>query len=288
MNRFLLGAAILGCLGPSVAAQSVTIAPDRDNSLYESFGGELSNGAGSRIFAGQTVGGLNRRAILSFDIAGSVPAGAVITGVTFEATEVMNQFGGSALYSLHAVSQDWGEGVAVASGGQGGGQAPGTGDVTWDSAMFGSVSWTTSGGDFNPAASASATWALDGMTTQSISGTGLVADVQGWLDNAASNFGWILKSDELMGGAVSAFGSRESGAPPQLTVSYAMPSTITIAPSRDNSLYETLGGEVTNGGGTRIFVGRTVGAVNRRTILGFDVSGSVPAGSTITGVDIEI
>ena len=93
--------------------------------------------------------------------------------------------------------------------------------------MFGSVLWTSAGGDFNATASDSATWALDGSSTQSISGAGLAADVQGWLDNPASNYGWLLKSDELTSGTVSAFGSRESGTPPQLTITYAMPVTVT-------------------------------------------------------------
>ncbi|MEO0479824.1 MAG: DNRLRE domain-containing protein, partial [Planctomycetota bacterium] len=171
------------------------------------------------------VGAVNRRTILGFDVSGSVPAGSTITGVDIEITEVMNQFGGSAPFSVHEVSQDWGEGISVAPGGQGGGGPANSGDVTWDSNFFGSSGWTTPGGDFDAVASATQTIAFGGMGTRTINSTaGLVADVQGWLDSPAANFGWVIKTDEAMGGAVSAYGSRESANPPQLTITFLPPT----------------------------------------------------------------
>ena len=38
----------------------------------------------------------------------------------------------------------------------------------------------------------------------------MVADAQGWLDNAATNFGWEIIGDETMAGTGKRFGSRES------------------------------------------------------------------------------
>ena len=71
---------------------TVTLEPDLDNTLYEYLGvGDFSNGKGNHIFAGRTNGQSNpppqsRRAVLRFDVAGSVPAGAMIDSVFLSVT----------------------------------------------------------------------------------------------------------------------------------------------------------------------------------------------------------
>ena len=90
--------------------------------------------------------------------------------------------------------------------------------------------WDTAGGDFVPAASA----------TQSISGTGgysfgpatLAADLQAWLDNPGTNFGWLLRSEsEATLGSIRRFiGRRDTGSPPQLTVDYFLGASPVPAP----------------------------------------------------------
>ena len=48
------------------------------------------------------------------------------------------------------------------------------------------------------------------------------ADVQGWINNPAANFGWIVQGNEVTLQSVKRFDSREAGAAtrPQLTVVY--------------------------------------------------------------------
>ena len=75
---FVVGASLL-VLGLPAGAETVSLSPSQDNTLYESMTGALSNGAGAYIFAGNTNLGLARRALLAFDIAAVVPAGATIT-----------------------------------------------------------------------------------------------------------------------------------------------------------------------------------------------------------------
>mgnify|MGYP003573010621 CR=1 FL=1 len=60
---------------------TVTLNPIKDNTLYQDTSGGLSNGAGAHFFAGMTAAGAARRAVLAFDIAGSIPAGSTITSV---------------------------------------------------------------------------------------------------------------------------------------------------------------------------------------------------------------
>src|SRR5258708_765354 len=60
-------------------ADQITLTPLRDNTIF-SESNSLSNGAGGGLFAGNTNNGATRRALLAFDVAGSVPAGSTITG----------------------------------------------------------------------------------------------------------------------------------------------------------------------------------------------------------------
>src|SRR5919198_870730 len=81
----LVIAAVLGGICPSVAiAQLANINPIKDNTLYEFdvAEGDVSNALGQHFFAGATGTGEFRRGVLAFDIAGNVPAGSTILGVT--------------------------------------------------------------------------------------------------------------------------------------------------------------------------------------------------------------
>ena len=48
----------------------------------------------------------------------------------------------------------------------------------------------------------------------------MVADVQSWLDNPASNFGWLVLGDETASATAKRFDTRESASPPMLTIQY--------------------------------------------------------------------
>jgi hypothetical protein len=78
-------ASALGAITPdSVSATTININPSKDNTLYEyvAADGDRSNGAGLHFFAGKTGQGYIRRAVLAFNVAGSIPPGSTITSVS--------------------------------------------------------------------------------------------------------------------------------------------------------------------------------------------------------------
>ncbi|MCA9320727.1 MAG: DNRLRE domain-containing protein, partial [Planctomycetes bacterium] len=205
------------------AQSSISLEPSQDNTLYFESGSacNLSNGAGTGMFAGTNGSADPRRAVMAFDLAGLIPAGALITGAQLELNEEQGQ-GLGILFSLHRLATAWGESTSVAGSGGGGGGVAQTGDATWNCAVAPGVSWSTSGGDFVPAASAVATSAFPGGLLTWASPT-MTADVQDWLDNPGQNFGWLVKNDEIGGGRVRRFSTRESpnsALRPRLTIQF--------------------------------------------------------------------
>jgi hypothetical protein len=213
-------------------AGSVSITSDKDNTLYEDSLGLASNGAGQHFFAGKTFEPNNflRRGLLHFDVAGSIPPGSRIDGVTLTVHLSRRRFGsGTTIFALHRASQDWGEGTSDASGQEGTGTTSTTGDATWINTFFATSLWNTAGGDFAPVASGSTTVGDVGFYTVP-SAAGLVADVQDWLDNPATNFGWVVRGEELTAATCKRFDTREDANPlnrPTLTIDFCPPASFT-------------------------------------------------------------
>ena len=202
-------------------ASSVTLVSSQDTTLIESADGERGNGAGTGFIAGKNNGNAFtlRRGLVEFDLASAgIPAGATITNV--ELTLNMSQTtSGAADIALHRVTSDWGEGAS--SGGGSGAQAQ-TNDATWLHAFYAGARWDTAGGDFN--ATASAITSVDGIGSYSWSSAQLIADVQSWLADPSSNFGWILIGDETIRSS-KRFDSREHAEPenrPQLKIEFEL------------------------------------------------------------------
>jgi hypothetical protein len=57
----------------------------------------------------------------------------------------------------------------------------------------------------------------------------MVADVQSWVDNPSSNFGWLLLGNEASAPTAKSFDSRESGNGPVLVVTFNAPIPTTNA-----------------------------------------------------------
>jgi spore coat protein A len=212
---------------PAAAADatlSVTLTPSHDTTL---FGGDdeldFGNGAGTGLFAGNNNNTEARRALLQFDLGQSIPAGSTITSAVLELVVTRSQIG-DAHFELHRLTASWGEGATRAPGQGGGGSPAAVGDATWNDRMFPSTPWTKPGGDFFPSASATATAGGEGTTT-SWQGPALVDDVQRWLTDPTTNFGWIVLSPD--GGTARRFASREApgSARPRLTVTFTPPAT---------------------------------------------------------------
>src|SRR4249919_1421776 len=206
-----------------VSAGIVNINPSKDNTLYEydPLDGDKSNALGFHFFAGETGMKELRRGVLAFDIAGNVPPGSTITAVSLSVNMSRSPTNTAYVVELHKLLADWGEGTSIAPGEEGDGAPATANDATWRHRFFDTIFWTTQGGDFSATVSAS----------QSVGGTGhytwssaqMVADVQSWLDNPASNFGWLVLGDETAIATAKRFDTRESASPPMLTIEFIRP-----------------------------------------------------------------
>lgn len=203
-------------------AGPVTLTPSQDNTLYEDSSGSLSSGAGTGLFIGTTNSVRDRRALIQFDIVGAIPDGATITSVSLTMS-VTKTIADTYDATLHTLSLAWGEGASSAGGGGGGGATAEAGDATWTHSVLDGAAWSNPGGDF--ASTASATVSVGGGGPHTWDSTNqLVADVQAWLDDPDSNFGWIVIGDESTNKTTKRFASRESkieDARPQLTIEYS-------------------------------------------------------------------
>jgi len=219
---------VLSLVATSIGfCESVTITAARDGTLYQDVAGSLANGAGDYLFAGRT-GQPNslsrRRAVLRFNLGGQIPPFATITDVRFTLNMSRTETASSTVLA-HRVLADWGEGDSDAPGEEGTGAPSEMNDATWVHTFYDTAIWLVPGGDYEPVASASRTVVGLGAYTWG-STSALVADVQEWVDDPATNHGWILIGPELLGGTAKRFDSREHPTPgnrPTLRVEFAPP-----------------------------------------------------------------
>ena len=202
----------------------VTLEPSKDNTVY-SFDSTVSNGQGF-LFAGRNFSGDLTRALLAFNPAGAVPAGAPIVSAQLALT-VSRTNVGPFDFSLFKLTQDWGEGASNAGEPGGGGTTAASGDATWSFNFFNTGNWTTPGGTF--VASASATTSVNGLGAYSWSGPGLVADIAAWIAAPAQNFGWLLRGDETVNSAKRFFSGEDATVSnrPKLTIAYGIAPPLT-------------------------------------------------------------
>jgi hypothetical protein len=219
------------CAAPcGVRAESVTLHPVADTTLFETTP-HNNLGANTDFIAGTTAGNAGQpyrnRALLRFDIAGQIPAGAAITSATLTLLVVkIPSPPTSSTFDLQRLLVSWGEGNKGGSLG-----LPATmGEATWTSRFSPLPQWTVPGGkpgtDFLTDTSASKFVSGNGPYTFATT-SNLVADVQFWLDNTNSNFGWILISeDEATASTARRFASREAGTnAPTLVIEYTAGQT---------------------------------------------------------------
>lgn len=184
---------------------------------------DASNGAGAHFHAGYVRrGGFERRALVRFDLGNFVPEAAKVISASLRL--YVDRFGdqGDESFSLHRLTNDWGEGTSDNGGiGQG---APATrDDATWTTRFVGTpgTSWLIAGGDFVAAPSASAGVLSDGYVNW-VSPT-LIEDIDQWRLTPASNHGWLLKADRVSVASVRRFASSETAVAeraPQLSITY--------------------------------------------------------------------
>jgi hypothetical protein len=198
--------------------------PVADTGILES---NPSNNLGglSSVPCGTTPMGRSR-ALFRFDL-GQLPTNATVTAVELRLTVTVVPNGGvGSIFQLNRALRDWGEGVG---GPMGAGSPAKTNEATWNDRFYPSLPWGTAGGaagvDF--ATGFSATNFVDGLGDYNFgTATGMVSDVQLWLANPGTNFGWMLMSqDEGTVFTVRRFATREDPAhAPVLTVFYLLPT----------------------------------------------------------------
>jgi hypothetical protein len=204
----------------------VTLVPAKDNTLYEDAAGQKSNGSGDRLFVGNSNKQVIRRAVMEFDLAEKVPAGATILTATLTLNMSRTSSQGQQV-SLHTVTAEWGEGGSDARQNEGSGAQAQEGDATWLHTFFPDQRWSNPGGDYTEAPSASTTvGAVGPYVWQSEQ---MAHDVQAWLDGPDDNHGWMLIGHERDGQSKlhrtsKRFNSREfeSDVPsPKLVIQYS-------------------------------------------------------------------
>jgi hypothetical protein len=230
MGRWLNGLVATFALANVALAASISLEPVKDNTLSAD-DPAYASGAGEYLFIGAIASGGARRALLQFDLS-AIPAGSIVTSVSLRiAVQRAAPQSGSDPAALHRLLADWGEGTS--DGGTGGGLTQASpGDATWAYRYYGSppgiprVPWAAAGGDFDPAASGTTT--LLGVGTYLFGSTPrLVADVQGWVDQPATNFGWVMRGEEARSQTARRIFARTTAAlseRPLLSVEY-LPAT---------------------------------------------------------------
>jgi hypothetical protein len=211
---------------------TVVLTPIADTMLSEN---NPSNNFGAMSFAnsGTTQNYTKNRALFRFDLAAAIPAGSKVTAASLK-FEVVGQPAEPAPgvgFSLHRLLVPWGEGSKLNSGsGAGNGSRATTNEATWFSRFaFTTNVWTQPGGaatnDYVAATSAATTiYSISDyyFINTSPAAITLVTDAQLWLDQPATNFGWLLLCDtESANFTARRFGTREDSVnTPLLTIDY--------------------------------------------------------------------
>ncbi len=225
----------------STASITATFFVVKDGSIFNNQAGTSPNGnysAGASEllqvgYASPTQ--IYARTLVQFDLS-SIPANSIIESVRLEFTAGSSGTNIPTIY-VHKLNQSWTEGT-TAEGGTNckyntncniQGVATTGVDATWNENSYSGTNsnpWSTLGGTFNGTSSAVSTDA--GATSILYLATGLKDDVQNWVSNSSTNFGWLLKTDFITTtSAMRRFYSREgataSGNPataPKLVVIY--------------------------------------------------------------------
>ena len=226
-----------GCSDRSSAA-TIRFQPVADTTLVE-IAPDSNMGATWFLNAG-TAGssGLRNRGLYQFDFS-SIPAHSKIkfAAVTLEVTREPSGGGPSSSFALHRMLKSWGEGDKNSTevGSPGLGFPASTNEATWNARFaFTTNTWTFPGASNDFAAAVSSSTVVYGVALFPFfdSTPQMIADVQSWLNDPPSNFGWLLKTEsESTARTARSFGSREfagidTNSPPYLEVEFIPPPII--------------------------------------------------------------
>lgn len=225
----VLALVVLALSTAGAAAQELesVLSPVQDTSIFNGEPGssDLGDGRGESLWLSVIASGLNRRALLKFDLS-AIPPGSKVRQVTLSLYE--SRARDEHLVRVHRLLESWGEGASNA-GSSGTGVPAQPGDATWTHRFHPDTLWSTPGGLFEAQVSASG---LVGAPNQRYNWSGqlppqggptprIVQDVQGWVDAPAANHGWILIGAEDGLQNAKRFNSRDNAVEqPRLVVRY--------------------------------------------------------------------
>lgn len=231
MKKVVLLVGFLGSVAINGDAASVVLKPTADTTLF-SFQPGNNDGKGATL----VVGGINKspaacRPLVRFDLGTNLPPGAVITNVSLKLNVTKEKGASGPIQTgFHRLQQDWIEG---AKNNPAGGSAAGNNEATWTSRKKGTANWSAPGGTGDFATTPSATIALDNTGAYTVaSSAALIADVQSWQSDPATNFGWILVAQqEASQGSARRLAARETTSQAMtLTIGYTVPPPPPIRP----------------------------------------------------------
>ena len=216
---------------PAANAENVTLEPSADTCLFE-FNPDFNFGAQSDLPSG-TLGAMaglaKSRMLIKFDVAGAIPANAVISSASLTLNVVVSPVGrANSVFELRRVKLDWNEGNK--SGFEPGGARASAGEVTWNSRIHPDVGWEDPGGDFgedfaNESSGQAQVFGL-GSYQFNLNAQGL-ADLELMASNPGGNFGWavVTRSEETAKTARRwASGDHANAAiRPKLEIEYSIP-----------------------------------------------------------------
>lgn len=213
-------------VAPMAVADTVALPAIADTSIFS--GEPNNNWGGANFFNAGTArnGGVNR-ALLHFDLGGTVPPGSTIVNVTLNLDVVREPAAGrrDVNFSLRRMLVSWGEGAQAPVPPADVGLPAVPGEASWLNRFGNSQPWGQPGGqegvDYSAGLSATAFVYGVGDPVEFTASPAMLADVQFWLDNPALNFGWMFRCEEESApGSARSFASRELGFAPTLIVEF--------------------------------------------------------------------
>lgn len=237
MNKFsLLLASLILSTASINYAETLTfeLSPSKDATIHDLIpdAAIVADGMGGGLFSGLTIikGDVEgMRSMIEFDVAAELPADLNIESARLEMTVVKSPNTNMFDFTLHVATTDWNEGPASTGPDPfGSGAAASAGDSTWEHTNFDTEFWNTPGGDFLTSPSATTTVAGVSDDPYIWDSSEMVADIQNWIENPETNFGWFILGNENRDfqPTVRAFASREffiASARPKLIIEGTLP-----------------------------------------------------------------
>jgi hypothetical protein len=220
----------ISCVRWTSLADTTNLTPNADTCLFQAFP-DNNLGKWTDFPAGTTRDNQRARGLIRFDLT-QIPSSATITSASIRLEAMKKPTSATpsgSMFGFHRVLRDWGEGEKGAANMIG--EVAGQGEASWNNRFAPDQPWGTPGGqaDADYVGAFSATNFVDDLGTYTFTSMQLAADVQRWVSNPSTNFGWIfITQSEGTPYTARRFASREdTTSPPVLIINYTVASLAT-------------------------------------------------------------